>query len=297
MAINELKVENIPGLKKLEVHTRQNVLNKALEGNWMASFKGRGMEFAGYRKYTFGDDASAIDWKASLKSKQTLVKEYEEERTLNVLLLVDVSNSMLFSSTGKLKAEYAAELVASLSFAILSCGDAVGMSMFTDRLVTKSQPNIGKTVYYMLIRDILNTKNYGGMFSFKVPVSHLLAILDRKSIIIIISDFIGMEKNWAHILATAAGQHEIIAIMIRDPRDRELPKDIAQYIVEDPYTGEKLYIDTKKFGKKYAEYARKDEEAIEHEFKKRKCDFLKLYTDQDYFNPIIAFFRKRSVSQ
>jgi len=294
MPIEELRVEHIPGIQRVEVYAHQNILNKTLEGNWTASFKGRGMEFAGYRRYTFGDDASTIDWKASLKSKVTLVKEYEEERMLNVIFLVDVSNSMLSSSTGKLKCEYAAEVVASLMYAVLGSGDAVGLAMFSDRLVTRTQPNIGKSVYYLLLKDLLNPLNYGGGFDLRRSLSHMLSFVNRKSIVVIISDFIGLQKNWEHALSLGSGRNEIIGVMIRDPRDRELPDDVAQYIVNDPYSGEKMYIDTKKFGDKYKEFATEDELNIEREFKKHKSGFVKLYTDKEYHQPLITFFKKRS---
>ena len=94
MAIKRFEAELLPKIRKLDVYARQSVLSEVIEGNWTALFKGHGMEFSGYRAYTYGDDASLIDWKASLRSKSLLVKEYEQEKSVNVYFLFDVSNSM-----------------------------------------------------------------------------------------------------------------------------------------------------------------------------------------------------------
>jgi uncharacterized protein (DUF58 family) len=111
MALRKIDAELLPKIRKLDVYARQSALSQYIEGNWSTSMRGQGIEFSGYRSYTFGDDASMIDWKASLRSKSLLVKEYEQEKSVNVYFLLDVSNSMLFTSTKKLKVEHGAEIV------------------------------------------------------------------------------------------------------------------------------------------------------------------------------------------
>ncbi|HEC92619.1 MAG TPA: DUF58 domain-containing protein [Candidatus Atribacteria bacterium] len=78
-------------------------------------FRGSGIEFAGLREYTPEDDASRIDWKSSARTGKIYVKIFEEERDLDLFLLVDVSNSMLFGTAEKLKSEYATILAATIA--------------------------------------------------------------------------------------------------------------------------------------------------------------------------------------
>ena len=100
-------------------------------GQYQSVFKGQGLEFADYRTYTQGvDDASLIDWKASRRANNLLVKEFIEERNLEVIFMVDVSSQMLAGSVQKLKAEYIAEIVAAMGYSILKAGDAVGLLLF-----------------------------------------------------------------------------------------------------------------------------------------------------------------------
>lgn len=295
MPIKEFQAETVQRIRKLEVLARKTMLSRVLEGNWTALFKGRGMEFSGYRQYSFGDDASLIDWKASLRAKDVLVKEYEEEKNLNVFFLVDVSNSMLFSSTDKLKAEYAAEMVASMSLAILRAGDAVGLGMFTDKLVVKIYPNIGRTIHYRLIKEIVNPNNYGGDFDFVKASRFLMSFLQSKALIIIVSDFLGLKDDWRRYLKVLSQKYDLIGMMVRDPRDRELPKGTGQYILEDPYSNEKLYVDVNQYADKYKAYVEKEEEEIRKEFKKIRGGFLLLQTDKDFLEPVMTFFRTRAV--
>ena len=293
MPTNEINVDIIPGIRKLEVFARKETLSKTFEGNWTSVFKGHGMEFAGYRAYTYSDDASLIDWKASLRSKEILVRDYEQERSLSVIFLLDVSNSMLFSSTGKLKAEYAAELVSTLSYAILRTGDSVGLAMFTDKLVTKQPPNIGRSVHYFMVKDLLDPDNYGGNFNLKNALKFLASFWKKRALVIIVSDFLGLDENWYKYLMIASQQYELIGIMVRDPLDRELPEESAAYTVQDPFSSQKMIINPKEYAEAYRLYVQKEELEIERRFKQTKSGFLLLTTDKEFYKPVITFFRKR----
>jgi len=254
------------------------------------------MEFAGYRSYSAGDDASMIDWKASLRSKSLLVKEYEQEKSVNVYFLLDVSNSMLFTSGKKLKAEHGAELVSSLSYAILRSGDGVGLSMFTDKPITRLNINMGRKMHRLIVNDLSNVNNYGGKFSFENTARMTMSSLKNNAVIIIISDFIGLGPEWFKYLRMLNTRFEIIGIMIRDPRDRELPRDGGQYFLEDPYSGEKLYIDAAQYADAYKKFVEKEEDDIAKHFKSTNADFLKIVTDKDYTTDLIKFFKKRSLT-
>lgn len=296
MALRKIDVELIPRIRKLDVYARQSALSQYIEGNWTTTFKGQGIEFSGYRAYNYGDDASMIDWKASLRSKSLLVKEYDQEKSVNVYFLLDVSDSMLFTSTKKLKAEYAAELVSSLSSAILKAGDGVGMSMFNDKLVTRLGINMGRKMHRLIITDLSNVNNYGGKFSLDNSIRIIMNIIKSGAVIIIVSDFIGLTSMWHKYLRMLNTKFEIIGIMIRDPRDRELPKNAGQFFLEDPYSGEKLYIDTAQYAGAYKKYVEKEEEDIAKQFKAANASLLKITTDKDYQMDLIKFFKRRALT-
>jgi len=293
MAIKELNVDITPQIRKAEVYARRSILSKTLEGNWVTTFKGRGIEFAGYRSYQYGDDASLIDWRASLRCKQTLVREFEEYKNFSVFFLLDVSNSMLFSSNEKLKAEYAAELTYSLADVILRAGDAVGLGMFTDHLITRIYPDIGSGIIEKIAKELTNKKNYGGPFDFKKVIKQTLSFLTGRAIIMIISDFLDMPTGWERYVTMMADHFEVIGIMVRDPRDRELPRGAGQYMLKDPYTNEYLYIDVNQYAEKYKQLVLEEERRIRNVFKQNRGGFVLLTTDKDYTEPLLRFFRRR----
>ena len=162
----KLRISLTPALKKLEIFTKKNVSNTFL-GSYKSVFRGRGIEFEEYRAHIPSDDASFIDWKASLRANQMLVKEFGEERQLNVFILIDVSSTMFYGSTFKLKNEYAAELAASLCYAVLQADDAVGFALFSDKIVQSSFPAHDPKQLYLLFRALTNEKNYGGSCNFE----------------------------------------------------------------------------------------------------------------------------------
>ena len=84
--------------------------------------------------------------------------------------------------------------------------------------------------------------------------------------------------------------------MIRDPRDRMLPPEMGQYLLEDPFSGEKLYIDTKQYGSVYKKFVEEEEANIERHFKSTKSDLLKLDTSKDFYKEIMTFFKKRALT-
>lgn len=297
MAIRKLDAELLPKIRKLDVYAKQSMLSDIIEGSWTTNFKGHGIEFSGYRSYQFGDDASIIDWKASLRGKSILVKEYVEEKSVNVYFILDVSNSMLFTSTKKLKVEVGAELVSSMAYAVLRSGDAVGMSMVTDKLVTKTPISSGRKMHYYIVNDLLNLNNYGGNYDFNAIMKRLFTYLKSRAVVVIVSDFIGLSDDWYRYLRIASQKYQIIGIMIRDPRDRELPKTGGQFLIEDPYSGEKLYIDAKTYAKAYQKFVEEEELKIEKHFKASKSDLLRISTTEDIYPALSKFFKKRALTQ
>jgi uncharacterized protein (DUF58 family) len=294
MPVKELKLDFVGKIKKPEFQIRRKMLSKIIEGELTATSKGRGIEFTGFRKYVYGDDASMIDWTASLRAKETLIREYEEFKHFPIYILMDVSDSMLFSSTETLKCEYAAELVFSIVYAIVNTGNKVGIGMFTDRMVSRNVPDSGTKNYYRMLQQLTNPNNYGGKYNLKKTLMETRTMLGEKSLIIIVSDFIGLEKGWDQYVKMMTGSFDILAIMVRDPRDKELPVDAGQFYVEDPYTEEKLTIDTKDYADLYRKKAEEEEADIRSRFETAKAGFISLLTTEDFLRPLLKFITLRA---
>ncbi len=292
MPIKELNVDLSDRHTRVNVMGRREILSQAVEGNWATVFKGRGLEFTGYRPYTYSDDASLIDWKASLRSKEILVREFEEFKNFKVAFFLDVSNSMLFTSTQdpKLKAEYAAELTFTLSEAASQTGDAVGLFMFSQDVVAAIPPGFGKGMKKRFERVLGDKKNYGGERNLKRALLEMNSMLSDRAIIVIISDFIGFPDDWERYISLLSTRHQLYAIIIKDPRDRELPRFGGQYSVMNPNGKDTMYIDAFNFANKYKANNLEQEKYILNVFKKFKSSCLVLENGTPFSDALRKFF-------
>lgn len=292
--IKEFNPQLLPEVRELLIQANRNILSRTFTGNWLSTFKGRGIEFSDYRQYETGDDASMIDWRASLRARKILVKELTEEKNLNVLIVLDVSNSMLYGSGKYLKAEFAAQVASSISFGALRAGDAVGLVTFNNEIDTFIKPNIGMKQHSIILNIIGKGETYGGGFNLDKTLSEIMSAMKQRGMLIIISDFIGLSDRWQHYLKMARERFEIVGINARDPRDRRLPKHAGEYIIQDPYSDKKLVIDCAEYYKPYRTYVEKEEERIKQLFRAVRGDVLLLEVgQQDYIKDLLLFFHKR----
>lgn len=290
--MGKLKINLDFSLKKFELVAKGLTESKFL-GSYASAFKGEGLEFADYRKYIPGqDDAERIDWKASQRVNDLIVKEYVEERNLEVLFLVDVSEKMLAGSTSKLKAEYIAELVASLSRSMLSAGDSVGLILFSDKIVKFVRPSAGLKQIYGIIDALSNTANYGSYSNLDLVLDYVFKTGNDNSLVILISDFIyplGSEKDFRLV----SRKFDLINIMVRDPIDMIIPKGTGEVIVQDPVSRDTLLVDLKKVRKDYSKQTSSDVTKIGNFIRKSGADFLFLETNKSFIKPLMEFFKRR----
>ena len=288
-----LKIDESIGLKKLRVLTNKLVTSKIV-GSYRSVFKGRGLEFLDYRHYTPDDDAATIDWKASVRSKELLVKEFAEERNLNVFFLVDVSSSMIYSSIDKLKIEYAIELIATLSYSVLQASDSVSLAMFTDKIVLNEKPSSGINTYMKLMKILIDTRHYGGNYDLAEAIKFTMPLLKESSIVIIVSDFIGLKNDWKHYLKVLGKKADLIGIMISDPNDLRMPDYHGQVILGDALSSRQILVDVDAVREDYAKYVELRDREIHEAFADSKADFLHLRTDEPFIKPITDLFLRRA---
>ena len=117
-----IPLETLQKIKRLEIHTGR-LVDEVLAGAYHSAFKGRGMEFEDVRAYQPGDEVRTIDWNVTARTGQPFVKTFREERELTVMLMVDVSASERFGTTGQAKLELATELSALIAFCAIRNND------------------------------------------------------------------------------------------------------------------------------------------------------------------------------
>jgi uncharacterized protein (DUF58 family) len=263
---------------------------------YRAIFRGRGLEFDSYRSFAPDDDASLIDWKASLRSNDLLAKKYIEERNLNVYFLVDVSNSMLFGSGKKLKAEYAAELVVSLSHLIIGSGDRIGLVMFSDKVVKVLHPSGSKNQFALFTKFLSDPDYYGGGFDLNGALDYILhTVKSPYTVFVLVSDFINPKKESEKFLGLMGTRFETMAVMIRDNVDENLPKTKYQFSVQDPYSGRQMILDPEIAAEQYHKNVIRQKGILKEMLKKSRVDLLELMTDKHFAIPVASFLKTRAI--
>ena len=117
-------------VRSIEIKTR-GLSKQIFAGEYHSAFKGKGMTFSEVREYQYGDDIRNIEWNVTARFNHPFVKIFEEERELNVILIVDFSNSKDFGTQNQLKRNLVTELWAVLSFSAFTNKDKIGVIFFT----------------------------------------------------------------------------------------------------------------------------------------------------------------------
>lgn len=280
----------IKRVKKIEIRTK-HLVEGLLQGSYHSVFKGRGIEFSEVREYTPGDDIRIIDWKVTSRMNEPFVKEFIEERDLDVYILFDISGSNEFGSS-RSKKESALELSASLMFAAMKNNDNVGLCMFSDKVEKFIPAKKGKRHVLRTIRDLVHTTPGSNNTDLNAPLRFISKILKKKGIIFIISDF--MTPEFSKNLSILKKRHDIVAVNINDPREQEIP-DVGYIEVEDEETGETLLVNSSdpEFQENYKKIVEERNNKLKHLLNKLNIDMINIRNNESFEIPMKRFFRMR----
>ncbi|MBP6825171.1 MAG: DUF58 domain-containing protein [Saprospiraceae bacterium] len=284
--------ELLKKVRKIEIKTRRLSRN-LFTGGYHSAFKGRGMSFSEVRQYQFGDDIRSIDWNVTARTGDPHIKIFEEERELTVMLLVDVSGSSFFGTTGQLKQEILTEICALLAFSADNNNDKVGLLLFSDKSELFISPKKGRQHMLRIVRELLNVQqsdrgtNLTGAFQFTRNV------LKKRSVCFVLSDF--WAPDYDASLRVLARRHDCVGIHCWDPRERRMP-DVGLLKVRDAESGRQKWLDTTdpELRHDYAERFEENRARAVTAFRQAGADFLSLQTTDSYASVLLHFFEKRA---
>jgi uncharacterized protein (DUF58 family) len=283
-------------VRKIEIKTR-GLSNEIFAGKYHTAFKGRGMSFAEVREYRIGDDVRDIDWNVTARSRKPHIKVYEEERELTMMLMVDVSGSRMFGTTDFLKKNIITELAAVLAFSASQTGDKVGCIFFSDKVEKFIPPKKGRSHILAIIRELVGFVPESNGTAISEAVRYLTGVNKKRCTAFLLSDFLNSKRDDEALddaLKIASSRHDIIALKVSDPREREMP-DVGIVELQDSETARKVWVDTSSravrdhYAEKWAEREAKTRELLLH----NRIDIADISTDSDYVAELIKLFKKR----
>lgn len=223
-------------------------------GNFRSLFRGQGIEFEGVRDYIRGDDVRTIDWNVTARMGHAFVKVFEEERELQVLLIMDNSESMMIKHDKKSKFEIAQDASALITIACELNSCSLGAIFFDGQINFCTKPLLNKS-QTMLILNKISQKNETPVKGSVLDSALISAsrILKKRSLVFIFSDF--RSEGWQKALVALAKKNDVLAFNIFDSFDYQFP-ELGSVVFKDAETGSKMILPTtsKKFQKSWQNF-------------------------------------------
>jgi len=324
--------EIIARVREIQLRTGRQVAD-VLAGEYVSVFKGTGVEFDEVRPYVPGDDIRSIDWNVTARVGEAFVKRYVEERQLTIMIMADVSASQDFGSAGRSKREAAAELCALLAFSAIKNDDKVGLTLFHSEIEQYIPPRKGQKHALRVVREVLAHGLHDpegeaqsdpwwkrwlsreapifGAEGFRFPrrmrpareatriataLEFLMSVRSRKSVCFLVSDF--LDEGYERALVAANRKHDVIAVLISDPREFEFPA-IGLVELRDAESGKVRVVDTASSGfrRDFERQSHARVEALERRLRSSGVDFIHVDASGSVVEPLVKFFRMRERRQ
>lgn len=262
-------------------------------GNYRSVFKGPGLEFDEVREYNAGDDMRFIDWNVSSRMGTPYTKTFREEREVVLQVLIDISASLSTGAGSVSKQDTAGMIFALLAFAAVANNDRVGSLLFSDRIEKSVQPMKGKKHVLKQISTVLSAEAEGIGSDLALAFRSAAEMMKRRGICVILSDFRSADY-WSE-LTVLSSKHDVIAIRITDPVDRQYPHS-GLIQLRDPETGESIFGfgRSQKFRDEYAEFWEVERLNWINGCRRIGVDTLEIDTEDDVAVKLMAYFKRRN---
>jgi len=286
--------ELLKKLRRFEIQIRK-AINSQMQGDFHSVFKGSGLEFDDVRPYQYGDDIRTIDWNVSAKGHGMFVKTFREEKEQTVFFILDVSASEDIGSEGRTKADIGKEICGVLTLSAAKESSHVGLICYSDVKERYIKPTKGHSQAYEIISVLTKLKPQSLKTNLAKAIAFALNAIKRRSVIIMISDFI--DEGYFDNLKALARRHDLVVIHISDKRETSLPK-LGIIPVIDKESKKTIWINTSfgDFRQKVSARHETRKAELQKFSRKHQINFISLDTDEDYVPKLLRLFKVRNRS-
>lgn len=289
--------ELLARVKQLQIRTHR-LVNTALAGGYRSIYRGQGIEFEEVRPYQPGDEVRAIDWNVTARAGEPYVKAYREERELSIHLLVDTALSMDFGTQTWTKREAAAQLAGLLAHVAIRNQDRVGLTLFGPETIEHLPPSKSSRHIMRLIHEVMLAPVSDQRTDFAHVFEATANVLHRRSLILVVSDFLGQEDGgaWLEPLRRLGRRHDVIVAPVTDPLEMRLPA-AGPIWFRSSQSGGLREVDGRSASvrKAWAQDAEQRRASLNTQLKRAQVDRLPIDVGEDLAGPLMAFFRRRAL--
>jgi uncharacterized protein (DUF58 family) len=278
-------------LRKYEIEIRK-AINTRMQGDYHSVFKGSGLEFDEVRSYQYGDDVRTIDWIVSAKGHGTFVKTFKEEKEQTLFFLLDVSASQDIGRAGQTKLDLAREICGVLALSGVKEKSNTALICFSDKKEQYIKPGKGLKHGYEIISSVFNLKPKNIGTSITGMVQFALSIIKRRSVAVLISDFI--DEGYEQSLRTLARRHDLICIHVADPLESKFPR-LGIIPLFDKERRQTVWVNTSAawFSRQLSTPLAENRFRLEDFCKRNSINYLHVLTGEDYVPALIKLFKTR----
>lgn len=281
-------------------------LDGLLDGDHRTLLRGMGLDLADLREYQVHDDVRYIDWNVTARMQTPYVREFQQDREVSVWFVLDLSGSVDFGSGTVRKRDVLIQFVAVMARMLTQHGNRVGAVVYGNAVEDVMPPRAGRQNLLQLLHRLKARAAQGtpraaaaasdaGDTALGALLQRAGGLIRRRSVIFVVSDFISA-PGWAEPLGVLAQRHEVLAVRLVDPLERELP-DLGIVLMEDAETGEQQLVDThdRAFRRRFEAAADQREAQLRIAFGDAGVDAVELATDDDLVEALRRFIELRKL--
>lgn len=283
----------ISKLNSLELRARL-VVEGFMVGLHKSPYHGFSVEFSEHRPYMQGDSLKDIDWKVYGKSDKYFIKQYEEETNLKSYILLDTSKSMNYSSEGNVtKLEYASTLVAGLSYMMIRQQDAVGLSLYSEKIDKYLPPKASKAYLHELLKNISEAKA-SNKTNTASSLHSIAEKIKRRGLVIIVSDlFDDVDSVLSALKHFRYKKNEVIVFQVLDPQERNFAFG-TDAIFKDMETDDEITTQPYQIQKAYREAMSEFTGKIKSECLNSNIEYNLIETSMPFDKALFSYIQKRA---
>jgi uncharacterized protein (DUF58 family) len=279
-------------IEDLELVAR-GVVEGFLHGLHRSPYVGFSVEFATHREYRQGDDLRHLNWKLYAKHEKLYIKQYDAETNLDCHLVLDVSGSMDASNAGPSKRRYSAMLAAALAHLGLRQRDAVGITLFADKVLAHLKPRAKSTQLDEVLRTIVRTE-VGRPASNLEALHEAAALMPRRGLVVLISDLLfEADEVFSALDHFRFRGHDLLILQVLDPVERSMPME-GMVRFHDLETGEELLTRADEIGPTYRAAVDAWLDELAAGCLGREIDRAVLTTDEPPDRALVEYLNRRS---
>ncbi|WP_342664591.1 DUF58 domain-containing protein [Hugenholtzia roseola] len=291
-----LNMKSIIGkLRRYEIRIRKAV-NTSMQGDARSVFKGSGLEFDDVRQYQYGDDVRTVNWNVSAKGHGVYVNTYKEEKEQNIFIILDVSESQQVGHKGKQKLDTGKELAGVLTLSAIREASSVGILAFSDQKEAYVRPDKGSKQASQIIKVLYRLVPDSKKTDLTKAIQQAMRLIKRKSVIILISDFI--DQNYETALKGMSQKHDLICLHLSDQREQRFPA-LGIVPILDKETGKKTWVNTNSdaFRKKFMNQFAQKQEELEKICHQYQADYVGIEAGEDFVPKLVKLFKVRKTKR